>query len=186
MVQRCNWALTGSEFLCDYHDNEWGKKTTNARDIFEMLSLEIMQAGLNWDLVLKKRQAFRNAFDDFEINKVAAYDTAKMGELSCNAAIIRNKRKIAAIVNNAQVSLQLRREGTSLSEFIWQLADNKSIINNWEHAEQVPSKTLFSEKVASELQKKGFKFVGPTIVYSFLQAIGIINDHLSYCSFKNY
>ncbi|KRM97544.1 DNA-3-methyladenine glycosylase I [Liquorilactobacillus aquaticus DSM 21051] len=185
MEQRCDWALTGSNFLRDYHDNEWGKKTTDEQEVFEMLSLEIMQAGLNWDLVLKKRQNFRKAFDNFEVDKVAAYDTAKMDELCHNVAIIRNKRKITATINNAQAVIRLRSEGIGLAEFVWKFSDNKTVMNNWDHPEQVPSETSFSKKIASELQKKGFKFVGPTITYSFLQAIGIINDHLSYCEFKN-
>lgn len=184
MIQRCDWATTGSELLCDYHDNEWGEKNEDEHAVFEMLSLEIMQAGLNWDLVLKKRQAFREAFDGFEIEKVAVYDSTKVEELRHDEAIIRNQRKILAIINNAQAASKLKAEGTGLAEFVWQLADNKVIVNNWKHAEQVPSKTPFSQGVAVSLQKKGFKFVGPTIVYSFLQAIGVIDDHLSYCSFK--
>ncbi|WP_057746844.1 DNA-3-methyladenine glycosylase I [Liquorilactobacillus capillatus] len=184
MVQRCAWANTGGQLLRDYHDHEWGKKVKDERLIFELLSLEIMQAGLNWELVLKKREAFKVAFDNFEITKVAAYDAAKVEELCQNPAIIRNKRKIRAIITNAQAITTLHLAGTTLNKLLWQLADNRTVINNWEHAEQVPAKTLFSKRVALELQQKGFKFVGPTIVYSFLQAVGIINDHLSYCSFK--
>ncbi|KRL04186.1 DNA-3-methyladenine glycosylase I [Liquorilactobacillus oeni DSM 19972] len=167
-----------------YHDNEWGKVHKDERDIFELLSLEIMQAGLKWELILKRRQAIKRAFDNFEIAKVALFTDAKIETLMQNSQIIRNRRKILAITNNARVLLQLQKNGFIFSKYLWHFTEGRPINNNWQFSEQVPAKTPLSAKIALDLKKMGFNFVGPTIIYSFLQATGVVNDHIETCSFK--
>ena len=167
----------GSPLFVDYHDKEWGRPIHDDCKLFEMLTLETMQAGLSWQTVLNKREAFRAAFDGFEPNKVAKYSDEKVHELMINAGIIRNRLKIDAAVNNAKMFLKAKEEFGSFDKFIWAYVGNTPLISH----EQWPSKTPLSDRISKDLKKMGFKFVGSTTVYSFMQAAGIVNDHLPEC-----
>ena len=165
----------------DYHDNEWGRPVHDDRKLFEMLILEGAQAGLSWETVLKKREAYREAFDGFDPKKVALYDDAKMQELMANAGIIRNRLKINAAVINAKLFLDVAEQHGSFDKFIWGYVDYKPIVGHWEKFEDMPLTTPISDKISRDLKKMGFKFVGSTIMYSFMQAVGMVNDHLKSC-----
>lgn len=183
MVIRCDWAATSS-LMQDYHDHEWGKPTHNEKELYELLVLESMQAGLSWSTVLDKRENFRTAFDQFDYQKIAHYDENKIAELLANPQIIRNRLKIRAAVNNAQIFLKVQENYGSFAAYIWSFVEDKPIVNHWQTFSEVPATTDLSNQISKELKKLGFKFVGPTIIYSFMQGIGIINDHLEDCSFK--
>ena len=176
---RCPWASTP---LCeDYHDNEWGRPVHEDGKLFEMLILEGMQAGLAWITVLNKRQAFREAFDGFDPHKIALYGDAKIRELMANERIIRNRLKINAAVNNAKLFLKVTAEYGSFDQFIWGFVDNTPITGHWGNIEDVPARTPLSDQISKELKKMGFKFVGSTIIYAFMQATGLVNDHIKGC-----
>ena len=179
MVERCWKNIDG--LMLDYHDNEWGNPVHDDRKWFEFLILDGFQAGLSWKTILNKRKEFNKAFDQFDFEKIAKYDEKKLEELKNNAGIIRNRLKISAAVTNAKEFIKLRKEYGSFDKYIWQFVDNKPIQNNWKSWDEVPSKTEISEKISKDLKKKGFKFVGPTIVYAFMQAAGMVNDHLVHC-----
>ena len=179
---RCPWAKSENDIA--YHDTEWGVPSHDDNYLFEMLILEGFQAGLSWSLILNKRENFRNAFDNFDYKKIAKYDEKKLAELAKNKGIVRNKLKIAASVKNAVAFMEVQKEFGSFDKYIWSFTDNKQIINKWEDVSEVPATTELSDKISKDLKKRGFKFVGSTIVYSFLQAIGIIDDHLVSCSYK--
>ena len=183
---RCPWA--GSEQIyIDYHDKEWGIPLHDDQRLFEMLILEGMQAGLSWITVLKKREAFRKAFDNFDPEKVAEYDDKKLAELMENPALIRNRAKISAAVTNARAFLAVQEEFGSFDKFIWSYVDNTPIVNAPVNMSDVPANTPLSDKINKDLKKRGFKFVGTTIVYSFMQAVGMVDDHLTdcFCHTKN-
>ena len=165
----------------DYHDTEWGRPVHDDRKLFEMLILEGAQAGLSWETVLKKREAYREAFDGFDPKKVALYDDAKFAELMANAGIIRNRLKINAAVINAKLFLDIIKKHGSFDKFIWAYVDNKPIVGHWASFENMPLTTPISDKISKDLKKMGFKFVGSTIIYSFMQAVGLVNDHLKPC-----
>ena len=165
----------------DYHDNEWGRPVHDDNKLFEMLILEGAQAGLSWETVLKKRKAYREAFDGFDPKKVARYDDGKIAELLANAGIIRNRLKINAAVINAKGFLDIAEKHGSFDKFIWAYVDNKPIVGHWESFENMPLTTPLSDKISKDLKKIGFKFVGSTIIYSFMQAVGMVNDHLKPC-----
>jgi len=165
----------------DYHDNEWGRPVHDDGKLFEMLILEGMQAGLSWSTVLNKRAAFRVAFDGFDPNKVALYGDAKIQELMANEGIIRNRLKIKAAVVNAKLFLEVAEKYGSFDKFIWSYVDNKPIIGRWEKIGDMPATTPISDKISKDLKKIGFKFVGSTIIYSFMQAVGMVNDHIKPC-----
>jgi len=165
----------------DYHDNYWGKPVHDDRELFEMLILEGAQAGLSWETVLKKREAYREAFDNFDPRKVALYDDEKRAELLANAGIIRNRLKINAAIVNAKLFLDIVEEYGSFEKFIWAYVDYTPIVGRWEKFEDVPITTPISDKISKDLKKRGFKFVGSTIIYSFMQAVGMVNDHLAKC-----
>ena len=165
----------------DYHDNEWGRPVHDDNKLFEMLILEGAQAGLSWETVLKKREAYREAFDGFDPQKVALYDETKIAELMANAGIIRNRLKINAAVINAKLFLEIAEQHGSFDIFIWAYVDNKPIVGHWASFEDMPLTTLISDKISKDLKKMGFKFVGSTIIYSFMQAVGMVNDHLKPC-----
>ncbi len=177
---RCSWAGNIPIYI-DYHDNEWGRPVHDDVKLFEMLILEGMQAGLAWITVLNKREAFRQAFDGFDPNKVAVYGDEKIQELMANEKIIRNRLKINAAVGNAKAFLQIVKEYGSFDKFIWAYVDNAPITGHWEKMEDLPAKTPLSDKISKDLKKMGFNFVGSTIIYSFLQAIGMVNDHVTGC-----
>ncbi len=177
---RCAWA--GSDpFYIEYHDNEWGKPIYNDQLLFEFLILEGMQAGLSWITVLKKRENFRKAFDNFNPEKIAKYDQKKFNELVNNAGIIRNKLKIQAAITNAKLFLELKKEGTKFSDYLWQFVGHKPVINNFQSIKDVPATTEISDRMSKVLKKRGFKFVGSTICYAFMQAVGMVNDHTEDC-----
>jgi len=165
----------------DYHDNEWGRPVHDDRKLFEMLILEGAQAGLSWITVLKKREAYREAFDGFNPSKVALYGDAKIEKLMANEGIIRNRLKIGAAVTNAKLFLEVAQKHGSFDMFIWDYVDHKPVIGHWERFEDMPITTPISDKISKDLKKMGFKFVGSTIIYSFMQATGMVNDHLKSC-----
>jgi DNA-3-methyladenine glycosylase I len=177
---RCSWAGNTPIYI-DYHDNEWGRPVHDDVKLFEMLILEGMQAGLTWLTVLNKREAFREAFDQFDPNKVALYDDTKIQELIANEKIIRNRLKINAAVNNAKVFLRVIEEYGSFDQFIWRYVDYAPITGHWEKHDAVPARTPLSDQISKDLKKMGFKFVGSTIIYAFMQATGMVNDHITDC-----
>ena len=177
---RCSWAGDTPIYI-DYHDNEWGRPVHDDVMLFEMLILEGMQAGLTWITVLKKREAFREAFDGFDPNKVALYGDTKIQELLANEKIIRNHLKINAAVSNAKAYLSFIEEYGSFDKFIWRYVDYAPITGHWEKQSDLPVSTPLSDKISKDLKKMGFKFVGSTIIYSFMQAIGMVNDHITNC-----
>lgn len=177
---RCPWA-GDSQIYRDYHDYEWGRPVHDDGKLFEMLVLESMQAGLSWITVLKKREAFRKAFDGFNPKIIALYDDKKIAELMANEEIIRNRRKIGAAVNNARVFLELQDKHGSFDRMIWSYVDNTPLIGHWKSVEDMPATTPLSDKISKDLKKLGFTFVGSTIVYSFMQAVGMVNDHITEC-----
>jgi DNA-3-methyladenine glycosylase I len=177
---RCAWA--GDDPLYHrYHDNEWGVPIHNDKKLFEFLVLEGMQAGLSWITVLKKRQAFREAFDGFDFNAVAEYKQGKINSLLKNPCIIRNRMKVNSAVTNARAFLKVRNEFGKFNSYIWSFVDDKPIQNSWESIKELPAKTQISEEISRDLKKRGFSFVGPTIVYAYMQAIGMVNDHTKDC-----
>lgn len=180
-VTRCVWAKDPINHY--YHDNEWCVENHDDRYIFEMLILEGMQAGLSWATILRKRQNFRQAFDNFDPEIVAGYDEYKIQQLLSNKGIIRNKLKINAAINNAKIFNKTREKFGSFDSFIWSYTNRKQIKNRRESPLEVPAKTELSDKISNDLKDMGFKFVGSIIVYSFMQAIGMVNDHEIYCDF---
>ncbi|HKV23758.1 MAG TPA: DNA-3-methyladenine glycosylase I [Candidatus Acidoferrum sp.] len=176
---RCAWAK--NEWNISYHDEEWGVPLHEDQRLFEMLILEGAQAGLSWDTILKKRAAYRRAFDEFEVAKIARYDKEKIRELLQDAGIIRNKLKIAATIGNAQAYLKIQEEFGSFDAFIWRFVDGAPRQNAWKTHKSVPAKTAQSDAMSKELNKRGFRFVGSTICYAFMQATGMVNDHLVGC-----
>jgi DNA-3-methyladenine glycosylase I len=172
--KRCSWAGS-DEIYIKYHDEEWGQPTHDDRDLFEMLVLESFQAGLSWITILKKRENFKKAFDDFDVVKVASYDDEKIEELRLNEGIIRHKGKIASAINNAKVFIEIQKEFGSFDEYIWGFTDGKII-----KAEYLTESEL-SKRISKDLKKRGMKFVGPTIIYSYLEAIGVIDNHQKDC-----
>ena len=180
MRNRCPWG-TVDELYIRYHDEEWGMPVHDDKKQFEFLVLESAQAGLSWHTILKKRENYRKAYDGFDPIKVAKYDKAKTEELMQNAGIIRNRRKIEASINNAKKILEIQKEFGSFCNYIWGFTGGKPIVNNWIDISQIPARTELSDKISADLKKRGFKFLGPVIVYSHLQAAGIVNDHLKSC-----
>ena len=180
MCERCNWGNTSPKMI-KYHDEEWGVPLHDDRKLFEFFVLEGFQAGLSWQIVLNKREAFREAFDFFDPEKVARYDENTIASLGENAAIIRNKAKIAACVNNAQRFLEVQAEFGSFDKYIWQFVNFKPIVNCFTSMKELPAKTALSDLISTDLKKRGFKFVGSTVIYAHLQATGVVNDHLISC-----
>jgi DNA-3-methyladenine glycosylase I len=179
-MNRCPWC-GNDELYVKYHDEEWGVPVHDDRKHFEFLVLESAQAGLSWLTVLRKRENYRKAYDDFDPNKVSEYDEAKIEELMQNAGIIRNRRKIEASINNAKRFLEIQKEFGSFDKYIWSFVDNKVVKNHWNDIQEVPATSELSDKVSKDLKNRGFKFLGSTIIYAHLQATGLINDHLVTC-----
>lgn len=177
---RCAWAGDLPIYI-DYHDNEWGRPQHDDTRLFEMLILEGMQAGLSWITVLKKREAFREAFDGFDPVKVALYDDAKIASLLANEGIIRNRLKINGAVKNAKAFLKVQETHGSFDSFLWAYVDGTPIQNHWETMAQNPATTPLSDRISKDLKKLGFTFVGSTIIYAFMQATGMVNDHVTEC-----
>ena len=180
MCERCGWS-TSNERMIRYHDEEWGVALHDDQKLFEFFVLEGFQAGLSWQIVLNKREAFREVFDQFDPEKVAKYDDAKIAALGENPAIIRNKAKIAACVNNAQRFLEVQKEFGSFDHYIWKFVDYKPIVNQYTSLSELPAKTQLSDAISADLKKRGFKFVGSTVIYAHMQATGMVNDHLVSC-----
>jgi len=179
--KRCGWCDTNSSLYIDYHDLEWGVPENDERKLFEMLILEGMQAGLSWLTILKKRENFRKAFDQFDFNKVAQYPNSKIEELLKDESIIRNRLKIQSAVKNAKVFALLQQEFGSFAAYLWAWVDYRPIQNNFKALKELPAKTDLSEKISKDLKKRGMNFVGPTIIYAYMQAIGMVNDHEAAC-----
>ena len=178
-VFRCTWAT--NEQLIQYHDMEWGVPLHDDQRLFEFLVLEGVQAGLSWHIVLQKREAFRQAFDQFSAECMAQYAAPKIRELLSNGGIIRNRLKINSAIQNAKAYLAIQQEYESFDEYIWQFVGHQPIINYWKTAKDVPCSTKESEDMSKALKRKGFSFVGPTICYAFMQATGMVNDHTVDC-----
>ncbi|WP_334126127.1 DNA-3-methyladenine glycosylase I [Empedobacter brevis] len=177
---RCAW-VNSDQLYIDYHDNEWGKPVKDDKTLFEFLILESFQAGLSWYTILKKRENFREAFADFDIEKVADFDETKIEELVQNEGIIRHRGKITAAINNAKLFIEIQKEFGSFSDFFWSYVDHKPIVNNWNSIKEVPATTEISDQLAKDLKKRGFKFFGSTIIYAHMQATGMVNDHTKDC-----
>lgn len=180
MKTRCAWVNDDPLYL-NYHDCEWGMPIYDDRLLFEFLILEGMQAGLSWLTILKKRDNYRACFDNFEAKIIASYDQHKVDELMANAGIIRNKLKIKAVITNANKFLQVQQDWTSFSQYIWHFVDGKPIKNHWREKNEIPATTIVSDRMSKDLKKYGFKFIGSTICYAFMQAVGMVNDHTTDC-----
>lgn len=180
MCKRCEWG-TSNELMIKYHDEEWGVPLHDDQKLFEFFVLEGFQAGLSWQIVLNKRENFRRAFDHFVPEIVARYDDKKLDELVQDKSIIRNKQKIAACVNNAQRFLEIQKEFGSFDKYIWGFVNYKPIVNSFKLIKELPAKTELSDRISADLKKRGFKFVGSTVIYAHMQATGMVNDHMVYC-----
>jgi DNA-3-methyladenine glycosylase I len=180
MRKRCNWG-TNDPLYIEYHDREWGVPLHDDRCLFEFLILEGIQAGLSWLIVLKKRENFRHALDGFDPQKIARYDSAKIEELLQNPGIIRNRLKIQAAVTNAGAFLEVQEEFGSFDAYIWQFVDGRPIRNRWKSVSEIPATTDRSDAMSRDLKGRGFRFVGSTICYAFMQAVGMVNDHVIDC-----
>ncbi len=178
--ERCGWVNTNPLYL-EYHDKEWGVPVHDDRTLFEFLILEGAQAGLSWFTVLQKRENYRAAFDNFEVEKIADYTETDAARLLANAGIIRNRLKIAATVNNAQKFLEVQKEFGSFDRYLWNFVGGAPIVNNFTALSELPARTPISDALSKDLQKRGFKFVGSTIMYAYMQAVGMVNDHVLSC-----
>ncbi len=179
MKNRCEWSQNNS--MHDYHDFEWGVPVHEDRLLFEFIILEGAQAGLSWSTILAKRENYRIAFDDFDANKIIKYDKNKIAELLQNPGIVRNKLKINSVISNARVFLDIQNEFGSFDSFIWKFVEFQPIQNSWKKLSEIPAHTEISDEMSKSLKKRGFKFVGSTICYAFMQAVGMVNDHTIDC-----
>jgi len=179
-IYRCPWSLS-SELMMKYHDEEWGVPIHDDRKLFEFLVLDTFQAGLSWSTILNKRENFKKAFDNFQPEKVAHYSDAKIQKLLDDKGIVRNKLKIHGTLSNAKNFIKIQKEYGSFDKFIWQFTSYKTIKNRWKDVKQIPPRTAHSDAMSEALYEKGFKFVGSTICYAFMQAVGMVNDHLVKC-----
>ncbi len=177
---RCSWCGNDQLYI-KYHDEEWGVPVYDDDTLFEFLVLETFQAGLSWITVLKKRENFRNAFDNFNCKKIAYYKEDTVQSLLQNTGIIRNKLKIKAAISNAQAFIEIQKEKGSFSDYCWAFVNGKPIVNSYQSLSEVPANTPLSDTISKDLKKRGFKFVGSTVVYAYMQAIGMVNDHLTSC-----
>ncbi len=181
---RCAWCEK-DDLYRNYHDQEWGKPVYDDKTLFEFLVLESFQAGLSWYTILKKRENFKTAFEDFNYRKIAAYDDVKVQELMQNSGIIRNRLKILATVNNAKRFMEVQKEFEPFSKYIWGFVDGKPIDYHRKNLSQIPATTEISDALAKDLKKRGFKFLGSTVVYAYMQATGMVNDHVQDCWVRN-
>ena len=177
---RCGWVNDDPLYIA-YHDEEWGVPLHDDRRLFEMLVLEGAQAGLSWYTILKKRDGYRRAFDGFDPERVARYDEKKVASLLQDPGIVRNRLKVQAAIGNARAWLDLRESGVQFSDFLWDFTGGKPVVNAWRRLEDIPAATPASEAMSKALKKLGFRFVGPTICYAFMQAVGMVNDHTTTC-----
>jgi DNA-3-methyladenine glycosylase I len=179
-IERCAWVNDDPLYI-KYHDEEWGVPVYDDTRMFEFLILETFQAGLSWYTILKKRDSFREAFDEFDYRKIALYSEPKIEELLQNSGIIRNQLKIRAAVNNAQRYIEVQKEFGSFCDYIWAFVNHKPLVNHWKSIKEVPATTPISDKLSKDLKKRGFKFVGSTTIYAHMQACGMVNDHVRSC-----
>lgn len=179
-LPRCSWCL-GDPLYLKYHDTEWGVPLYDDQKLFEFLTLETFQAGLSWLTILRKRKNFRSAFDQFDFQKVASYNSKKTEQLQQNPGIIRNKLKIKAAVNNAVAFLKVIEQEGSFAQYMWQFVEGKPIVNRYLSEKDIPAKTLLAETFSKDLKQRGFTFVGPTVIYAHMQATGMVNDHVVSC-----
>lgn len=179
-IKRCEWCL-GNELDMQYHDEEWGVPVHDDSKLFELLTLEGAQAGLSWSTVLKKRESYLELLDHFDIEKVARYNKRKIESLLKNPGIIRNRLKVESTVSNAKRIIQIQKEHGSFDNYVWQFVDYKPIINKWKNLKQVPATTEISDRMSKTMKKQGFRFIGSTICYAFMQAAGMVNDHTTSC-----
>ena len=178
---RCAWANPANPLYVAYHDEEWGVPSHHDRHLFEMLILEGAQAGLSWETILNKRAAYRRAYDRFDPLKVARYGVARQRELMADAGIVRNRLKIESSVSNAKAFLDLRKQHGTFASWLWNFVDGEPVVNLPRTSRDVPARTALADTISKELKNKGFRFVGPTIIYAFLQAVGVVNDHAVSC-----
>ena len=180
MIKRCGW-VTEDQIYLDYHDKEWGRPLYDDHKLFALLCLEGAQAGLSWLTVLKRREAYMTAFDGFDPEIISQYDDEKIRTLLTDRTIIRNELKIKAVVTNARAYLRIKESGTTFADYLWRFVDGRPVQNSWHCLEEVPAQTERSRSMSMQLKKDGFKFVGPTICYAFMQASGMVNDHITEC-----
>lgn len=180
-TQRCHWANPANPLYLAYHDHDWGVPCHDETTLFEMLNLEGAQAGLSWETILNKRENYRAAFDAWDPEKIARYDDKKVAELLANAGIVRNRLKIAAVISNAKAYLLLKDEVGGLDPYLWGFVNGKTIVNHIDDYKQLPAKTELSERISKDLARRGFKFIGPTIIYAYMQSIGMVDDHIVTC-----
>lgn len=180
MINRCGWSIS-DPLMTDYHDNEWGVPVHDDRKHFEFIVLDGAQAGLSWQTVLKKREAYREAFDNFDPKKVARYDERKIEELLNNPGIIRNRLKVSSAIKNANAFLEVRKEFGTFDKYIWQFVGGSPMRNTWKSLKELPAKTPESDAMSKDMKKRGFNFVGSTICYAYMQAAGMVNDHTVGC-----
>ena len=181
MNKRCGWVDLENQLYVKYHDEEWGVPVHNDRKLFELLILEGAQAGLSWNTVLKKRENYRKAFDNWNYEKISKYTIKNEKELLQNEGIIRNKLKIKSAISNAKVFITIRKEFGSFDEYIWSFVNNQQVVNKFESLSEIPSKTKISDELSKDLKSRGMSFVGSTIIYAFMQSVGMVNDHVVYC-----
>lgn len=180
-MNRCEWVDTNNQLYVDYHDNEWGVPVHDDRILFEFLTLEGAQAGLSWITILQKREGYRKAFAEFDVQKVASFSETRIQELKSNPAIVRNELKIRSTVTNAKAFIKVQEEFGSFNTFLWSFVGGEPVVNHWKNIHEVPAKTSESDKISKVLKKRGFKFVGSTIIYAYMQAVGLVNDHTVNC-----
>lgn len=183
-MKRCEWVPLDNELYVKYHDEEWGVAVHSDRELFEFLILEGAQAGLSWSTILKKRENYRKAFDDWDFERVAKYDSGKVESLMKDSGIVRNRLKINSTVRNAKVFIEIVNEFGSFDSYLWNFVDGKQIRNNFKEMKNVPTTSDLSDEISKDLKKRGMNFVGSTIVYAFLQAVGIVNNHEDQCLLK--
>jgi DNA-3-methyladenine glycosylase I len=179
-MTRCPWSTSNELYIC-YHDEEWGFPVFDDQKQFEFLVLESAQAGLSWNTILNKRENYRAAYDGFDVQEVAEYDEIKIAELMQNAGIIRNRRKIEASINNAKCFIEIQKEFDSFCNYLWDFVGGKPLVNHWTEISQIPARTELSDRISKDMKKRGFKFLGSIIIYSHLQATGLVNDHIVSC-----
>ena len=179
-LQRCTWAL-GSELEQNYHDTEWGVPLHDDRKLFEFITLEGAQAGLSWATILKKRENYRKLFADFDVEKISRYNKNNIQTLLKNPGIIRNRLKVESTISNARAFIKIQQEFGSFDTYIWRFSDGEPVVNRWKTAKHIPTSTAISDAMAKDLKKRGFRFIGSTICYAFMQATGIVNDHTIDC-----
>jgi DNA-3-methyladenine glycosylase I len=179
--RRCDWVPDADPAYVAYHDDEWGVPSRDNRHLFEMLTLEGAQAGLSWATILKKRDGYRDAFAGFDADKVARFDRRRVERLLRDPAIVRNRLKVESTVNNARCVLELEEELGGLADYVWQFVDGAPIVGKWRASSEIPAETAESKAMSKDLKRRGFRFVGPTVCYAFMQAVGLVNDHTTTC-----